>query len=128
MRLQLQKERLTTFVVHDLKNPLNAMDLHTQILLNDLELHERTRASVQGIRKGIRSLLRLILNLLDISKSEEGQLGARISDVDLDLLVSEVLDTHDLTSRARLTLSRAINVRTLRDSPCRRGPSPPGAR
>lgn len=114
MRLQLQKERLTTFVIHDLKNPLNAMDLHAQILLGDVELGESTRASVQGIRKGIRSLLRLILNLLDISKSEEGQLAPRLGDVDLEGLVSEVLDAHDLTIRARVTLSRTINVRGLR--------------
>ena len=33
MRLQLQKERLMAFVVHDLKNPVNSMDLHAQLLL-----------------------------------------------------------------------------------------------
>src|SRR5579872_6210225 len=32
LRLQLQKERLMAFVVHDLKNPVNAMDLHAQLL------------------------------------------------------------------------------------------------
>ena len=35
LRLQLQKERLTAFVVHDLKNPVNSMDLHAQVLLRD---------------------------------------------------------------------------------------------
>ena len=35
MRLQLQKERLTSFVVHDLKNPVNAIDLHAQMLCRD---------------------------------------------------------------------------------------------
>ena len=35
MRLQLQKERLTAFLVHDLKNPINAMDLHAQVLLRE---------------------------------------------------------------------------------------------
>jgi two-component system, sensor histidine kinase and response regulator len=28
MRIQLQKERLMTFVVHDLKNPMNSLDMH----------------------------------------------------------------------------------------------------
>ena len=32
MRLQLQKERLTALIVHDLKNPVHAMDLHAQVL------------------------------------------------------------------------------------------------
>lgn len=31
IRLQLQKERLTAFVVHDLKTPVNTMDLHAII-------------------------------------------------------------------------------------------------
>src|SRR5262245_18293341 len=38
MRLQLQKERLTSFVVHDLKNPVNAIDLHAQMLYRAKEL------------------------------------------------------------------------------------------
>ena len=44
LRLQLQKERLTAFVVHDLKNPVNSMDLHAQLLLRERELSgERAR-------------------------------------------------------------------------------------
>src|SRR5262245_30380611 len=81
MRLQLQKERLTGFVVHDLKNPVNSMDLHAQLLLRDPELPARAREAVLAIRREARSLLRLVLNLLDISKSEEGQLVPRRSAV-----------------------------------------------
>ena len=51
MRLQLQKERLTAFVVHDLKNPVNSMDLHAQVLLRDPELPASARESVQHIRE-----------------------------------------------------------------------------
>jgi len=115
MRLQLQKERLTAFVVHDLKTPLNSMDLHAQVLLRDPEFPQRSRASVQSIRDGARSLLRLILNLLDISKSEEGQMAPLHSDVDVDTLVGEVLDAHDVKARtACVTLERTIEVRALR--------------
>lgn len=32
LRVQLQKERLMAFVVHDLKNPVNTLDLHAQVL------------------------------------------------------------------------------------------------
>lgn len=115
MRLQLQKERLTAFVVHDLKNPLNTMDLNAQILLRDPELYPRARASVQNIREGARSLLRLILNLLDISKSEEGQLAPQHSDIDVDALIAEVLEAHALKARkAGVTLERTVDVRTHR--------------
>jgi two-component system, sensor histidine kinase and response regulator len=92
MRLQLQKERLSAFLVHDLKNPVNAMDLHAQMLLRNAELPASAVESVQQIRAGARSLTRMVLNLLDISKSEEGKLSARLSDVDAAALVSEVLE------------------------------------
>jgi two-component system sensor histidine kinase/response regulator len=44
MRLQLQKERLTSFVVHDLKNPVNALDLHAQMLCRT-RISPRARAN-----------------------------------------------------------------------------------
>jgi signal transduction histidine kinase len=45
LRVQLQKERLMSFVVHDLKNPVNSMDLHAQVLLRDPEISDRVRAT-----------------------------------------------------------------------------------
>lgn len=83
MRLQLQKERLTSFLVHDLKNPVGAIDLYAQILLRDRNLPERARENVENIRSDARNLLRLILNLLDVSRSEEGQLSPKIEEIDL---------------------------------------------
>ncbi len=61
LRVQLQKERLTAFLVHDLKNPVNSMDLHAQVLLRDPSLSESARASVTQIRSEARQLGRMIL-------------------------------------------------------------------
>ncbi len=96
MRVQLQKERLTSFVIHDLKNPVNSMDLHAQLLLRNPELPPAARTSVEHIREEARSLLRLVLNLLDISKSEEGQLAPRKASVDLQKLITEVREAHEV--------------------------------
>jgi two-component system, sensor histidine kinase and response regulator len=118
MRLQLQKERLTAFVVHDLKNPVNSMDLHAQLLLRNPELPAGARESVQAIRSEARSLLRLVLNLLDISKSEEGQLVPRRSAVDLDALVGDVIEAHQVEAdAAQIRLERAIEARTVQADP-----------
>ena len=94
MRLQLQKERLTSFVVHDLKNPVNSMDLHAQVLLREQGLSERAHRSAHSIRAEARALLRLVLNLLDISKSEEGRLLVRPSVVALPALFEDVVESH----------------------------------
>ena len=98
LRLQLQKERLTTFVVHDLKNPVNTMDLHAQLLLRHRDLPQSAVDSAKQIRAEARLLTAMILNLLDLAKADEGQLLARPAEVDLAALVNDVLT--DLAANA----------------------------
>ena len=115
LRLQLQKERLMAFVVHDLKNPVANVDLTAQILGRDKELPERLRPAIATIREEMRSLLRLIMNLLDISKSEEGRLTAASAPVDLERLVGDVLEASALAAQARnIRLEKSLSVRELR--------------
>jgi len=109
MRLQLQKERLMAFVVHDLKNPVSVIDLHAQVLLRHKELSERQRTSVANIRDEVRSLMRLITNLLDISKSEEGKLAPARASVDLAALIAECLDAVGVAAKAKNIALEATN-------------------
>lgn len=101
LRVQLQKERLMAFVVHDLKNPVGTMDLHAQLLLRDPNLSESSRESATQIRNEARQLSRLILNLLDLAKGDEGKLLARRTSVALRLLVDELLTELTVTAAAR---------------------------
>ena len=90
LRLQLQKERLTTFLVHDLKNPVNAMDLHAQLLVRDRALPAGAREAAGAIRAEAKQLTRMIGNLLDISRADEGALRPQRSEVELSGVVREV--------------------------------------
>ena len=101
VRLQLQKERLMAFVVHDLKNPVNAMDLHAQLLTRDRGLSDTARDSAAHIRSAARQLNRMILNLLDLSKADEGKLTAKVAEVDLRALVAAVAAEIDVAARER---------------------------
>jgi len=74
MRLQLHKEQLVAFLVHDLKNPVNAIELHGQRILRDKAASERSRDAAASIRNETQALLRMIMNLLDLSKADEGRL------------------------------------------------------
>lgn len=98
-RLQLQKERLTAFVVHDLKNPVNSLELRAQLLLRDEGLHEKARDSVIKMRSAVRKLAQMIHNLLDLSKAAEGQLAPRRSDIDLRALVDDVIAELDVDAQ-----------------------------
>jgi signal transduction histidine kinase len=118
MRLQLQKERLSAFVVHDLKNPVNTLDLHAQLLLRNPALPESARDSVQHIREEARSLLRLILNLLDISKSEQSRLTPRLSTVDLEALTRDIVEAFALRAHSsQLRLERQVEVSHVQADP-----------
>ncbi|WP_437605206.1 response regulator [Sorangium sp. So ce834] len=118
MRLQLQKEQLTAFVVHDLKNPVSSMDLHAQFLLRDRALPEPARDSARQIRDQARSLLRLIYNLLDISKSEEGRLAPERARVDLRALVHEAFAALDLrASSGSVALREAVEAPAVQADP-----------
>ena len=118
MRLTLQKERLTAFVVHDLKNPVANVDLSAQLLQRDKELPPRLRGTVDTIRQEVHSLMRLITNLLDISKSEEGKLAPLRSTVNLRALVAEVMETQAPSAHDRgVTLEQSIAVKDLSADP-----------
>jgi signal transduction histidine kinase len=101
LRLQLQKERLMSFVVHDLKNPVNSMDLHAQLLLRDPLLPQSGRDSAKQIRSDAQQLVRMILNLLDLSKADEGKLAPKWTDVDVERLVANVGEDVRASAEAR---------------------------
>ncbi len=111
LRLQLQKERLTAFVVHDLKNPVNAIDLHAQVLLREQGLTESARESAASIRTEARQLNRMILNLLDLSKGDEGKLSPNLVDVDLRALVADVIAELAVSAKdRRVSIRSAIDT------------------
>lgn len=101
LRLQLHKERLIAFIVHDLKNPVNAMDLHAQVLLRAKGLPALAHESATQIRAQARQLTRMIMNLLDVSKADEGQLAPRPMALDLQQMVADVTAELDLSARDR---------------------------
>ena len=109
MRLQLQKERLSQFLVHDLKNPLGTLDLCAQMLLRDRELPERSRVTVQRMRDEVRTLLHMLLNLLDISRSDEGGLVARKETIVLQSMFDQVLHDFDLKAQAANITMAAVS-------------------
>lgn len=117
MRLQLQKERLMAFVVHDLKNPVSTLDLHAQLLLRDKSLSASSAESARAIRAEAKLLIDQINTLLDLSKSDEGKLGETQGPVDLLALASEIeLSFEPRAQTKEVTLSVQIeNLRVQAD-------------
>ena len=97
-RIELQRAlesraRLMRGITHDLKNPLHTISGHAELLADGLrgQLTESQHDSVVRIRKSVDSLLSLIDDLLEISRTEGGQLAIRRQDTDILAVVRHVV-------------------------------------
>ena len=75
-RITDSRTRLMRGFSHDLKNPLGAADGYAQLLEDGTlgELSAEQRASIQGIRRSLKTSLRLIQDLLELARAEAGQI------------------------------------------------------
>lgn len=74
---------------HEIRTPLNAIIGFAE-LLSALPLDEKQRAYVDPIRTAGQSLLRLLNDLLDLSKIEAGRMELSLSRVNLRALLQEI--------------------------------------
>jgi signal transduction histidine kinase len=100
LRLQLQKEQLVAFLVHDLKNPVNAIELHGQRILRDKDASPRSRDAALKIQSETRALLRMFMTLLDLGKADEGRLVPNLARLELASLCAEVVDAMHVRAQA----------------------------
>lgn len=100
MRLQLQREQLIAFLVHDLKNPVHAIELNAQRVARDPGATERSRGAAAHIQSDTRALSRMIGNLLDLSRDDEGSLAPKLDRVALPPLVADIAAAMEVRARA----------------------------
>lgn len=113
-RAMLNNEHLSAFLIHDLKNPATGMKVATQLILADAGISARTREIAQQVVEGADTLLRMISNLLDIAKSDEGRLTTSPVQVQLADVVAQARSTVAFQARVRrIDLQTALSVRTL---------------
>src|SRR5262244_2556044 len=80
--------RLTSGVAHEVKNPINAIVLHLEVLRQKMkEIDTDTRRYMDVIGSEIRRLDRVVQTLVDFTRPVE----LRLSDMDLRKLVDEVV-------------------------------------
>jgi two-component system sensor histidine kinase/response regulator len=106
-RLQLHKEQLTNFLVHDLKNPVSTIELQVQRVLRDPGATDRSRSAANAICDEARALMRMILNLLDVSRADEGRLSPACQRLDGETTIRAALDDMQLRAAASQVVLRA---------------------
>jgi two-component system, sensor histidine kinase and response regulator len=89
------KDQFLSTMSHELRTPLNAVLGFSDLLGEERygPLNERQHRYLQHIYKGGKHLLRLINDILDLSKIEAGRLQLTVEVVRLDTAFSESVDT-----------------------------------
>jgi DNA-binding response OmpR family regulator len=95
MREDQLKKDLSNLIVHDMKNPLFVIqgNLQMMALVKNEKANDKTDVYTQRIERSSRSLLRMILNLLDISRLEQKQLVLEPTQNDLNSILTEIVNS-----------------------------------
>lgn len=83
VRLGSFKENLTSMIVHDLKNPLNA------ILNTDLESGGKRQAD--AVKNSGNQMLRMVMNILDVQKFEDAKMDLRREEISVNDLIRDAM-------------------------------------
>lgn len=86
------KDDLARMAVHDLKNPVSGISMLAQLALRKgQELSPAHRGYLQQIDRTCAEMMRLIQNLLEIAKIEEGKMPVVLEPVPLATVVDEIV-------------------------------------
>jgi two-component system, OmpR family, sensor histidine kinase MtrB len=96
-RLEQQRQERLRFIAsiaHDLRNPLNSMAMASELMLSQ-SAGEEQRKLPALIQRQVRSLDRLVSDLLDTSRIESGQFEIEKKPVTLGILVRSAVELYD---------------------------------
>jgi signal transduction histidine kinase len=97
--LQKQREQLFQFIVHDLKNPLTAIQVGLELLEDGGGKGPASQVQLRRLRDTARTMGRMIQNILDIGRAEQVGLELRRTRIPLDTWIPGLLK--ELESQAR---------------------------
>ncbi len=107
------KNEFLSHLSHELRTPLTSILGFTELLSTDLTLTQDNRNSLEIINRNSKDLLRLINNLLELSKIESGYLQLNCTTCDLWSLLQDMEGLFRLRSRAKqltFTLDRSPEI------------------
>lgn len=107
------KSQFLAHMSHELRTPLNAVLGFAQQLQRDSQLSSDHHQSVRIINRSGEHLLKLINDILEISKIESGQAPLNEQDINLDDLLRDLENMFKLTSDAKgvsLHFQRSVHL------------------
>jgi two-component system, sensor histidine kinase and response regulator len=90
LRAQELREQMASLIVHDLKSPLATILSNTRFGLRK-EVPPDVAEALRDVRDSAEGMQRLVMNLLDVSRSEDGALVPHIERFDLSQLARDIV-------------------------------------
>lgn len=107
VRNEQEKTQLLAVMSHEIRSPMNAV-LAAMELLGHTRLNEQQRHFADLANSGANALLRLLDNVLDVSRLETGQLRLSLEPTDVGALLRGVAGLQRLRAREK---NLALNLR-----------------
>jgi PAS domain S-box-containing protein len=87
------KSQFLSNVSHELRTPLNAIIGYTSLLLDEIygSVADDQKMPLEGVKRNADDLLKLVNDVLDLSKIESGKLTLDLEEVNVSSLIEEVL-------------------------------------
>ncbi|HNW43400.1 MAG TPA: hybrid sensor histidine kinase/response regulator [Elusimicrobiales bacterium] len=105
-QLEKQRDGLVHMIVHDLRTPLAVILSYLDLLAKDAAgaLPPAADEDVAAVRKAAEVMMRLVSDILDISKMESGKMNLSLADCDVRALAGKVAgEMSSLAGRRKLT-------------------------
>ena len=106
--LNATKDKFFSIIAHDLKNPFNGIIGFSTMLKE--QIREKDYKGIGDyasiIQDSAQKVLDLLINLLDWSRSQTGQMEFKPEQIEIDIIITEVVELLDATAQQKsITLS-----------------------
>lgn len=106
-----RRDEMIALLIHDLKSPLSALTMNIGVALEQIAPDSLAGAALKDARVSAARLFRMIANLLDVAKAEDGRLAPKLELVDVAGLVDSIVREHAAEARSRgIVLERRIDA------------------
>lgn len=93
LRMDKFKEDLVNLIIHDMKNPLFVIQGNLQMMSMTMQNQDADslKKYTQRIERSSQQLLRMVVNLLDISRIEEGTIELKNENANINDMIDEIV-------------------------------------
>jgi DNA-binding response OmpR family regulator len=110
--LEIFKENLTNMIVHDMKNTLQTSVGYLSIIARGINKpNEKHKEFIEIVQASNNNILRMVLNLLDISIIEENKYIYNYEQIDLtEIIVQTIKTLESLAKQSKMTVVSTVNL------------------